>query len=118
MGAEEVSRESAWHKAIAARDFQPGEEGYCRIQWKGTNVCMDVHCICGIQGHVDAEFAYFLKCKKCGRTYSTGCNVKMIELMPDELWHVAEQCIEEFDDEDEVQESIRQRTLNGNAAQE
>lgn len=36
------------------------------IQWKGTDVCMDVHCKCGEHSHLDAEFAYYIKCPKCG----------------------------------------------------
>jgi len=28
------------------------------IQWKGTDVCMDVRCSCGNHGHVDADFAF------------------------------------------------------------
>jgi hypothetical protein len=27
------------------------------IQWKGTNVCMDVYCACGHHSHIDAKFA-------------------------------------------------------------
>lgn len=33
------------------------------IQWKGTNVCIDLHCECGAHGHVDAEFLYFVRCE-------------------------------------------------------
>lgn len=35
------------------------------IQWKGTDVCMDFHCECGQHYHIDAEFAYTVKCVKC-----------------------------------------------------
>jgi hypothetical protein len=35
------------------------------IQWKGTDVCMDFHCECGQHYHIDAEFAYAVKCVKC-----------------------------------------------------
>lgn len=49
------------------------------IQWKGTNVCMDVYCSCGEAGHVDAEFFYHYRCK-CGLRYAVGCNVVLIPL--------------------------------------
>jgi hypothetical protein len=62
----------------------PEGEAHGWIQWKGTNVCMDVHCKCGAHCHVDADFAYHLKCPHCGRVYTTGCNVKLIELTPEE----------------------------------
>lgn len=53
------------------------------IQWKGTNVCMDVHCVCGALGHVDADFCYFIRCVNCGRTYGVGGNVRLYELPAD-----------------------------------
>ena len=42
------------------------------VQWKGTDVCMDVHCACGELVHVDGEFAYFVRCVKCGQKYEVG----------------------------------------------
>ena len=59
---------------------------YGWIQWKGTDVCMDMHCSCGQLGHIDAEFAYFYECV-CGKRYAIGSVVKLIEL-------TAEQAIE------------------------
>ena len=52
-------------------------EGHAWIQWKGTSVCMDVHCRCGADGHVDAEFAYFYRCRACGVTFAVGQNVRL-----------------------------------------
>lgn len=57
-----------------------------RIQWKGTDVCMDVHCVCGSHGHIDADFFYHYECKGCGRKYAVGEHVNLIELNPE---HVA-----------------------------
>lgn len=39
------------------------------IQWKGTNACLDLHCVCGVDGHFDGMFAYYLRCNACGRTW-------------------------------------------------
>lgn len=39
------------------------------IQWKGTNVCMDVHCACGELTHFDGDFLYHVKCGACGKVY-------------------------------------------------
>jgi hypothetical protein len=50
------------------------------IQWKGTNVCMDVHCSCGALTHVDAEFFYRFQCPECGSKFAVGQNVLMIPL--------------------------------------
>lgn len=53
------------------------------IQWKGTNVCIDLYCECGEHGHVDAEFFYHYKCR-CGKRYAVGCNVALIPLRDDQ----------------------------------
>lgn len=42
------------------------------IQWKGTDVCMDFHCPCGENSHIDAKFAYYVKCWNCEETYEMG----------------------------------------------
>ena len=50
------------------------------IQWKGTDVCMDVYCQCGHHSHVDAEFAYHVKCPVCGAVYFCNGHIELIEL--------------------------------------
>jgi hypothetical protein len=42
------------------------------LQHKGTNVCMDVHCVCGHHSHFDTDFTYFLRCPKCDALYAVG----------------------------------------------
>ena len=54
------------------------------IQWKGTDVCIDLDCVCGASGHVDGDFMYQLLCPECGRRYLAGANIKLIELTPEE----------------------------------
>lgn len=51
------------------------------IQWKGTEVCMDVYCKCGESSHIDAEFLYYVKCPACGTVYSCNPNIELIEVM-------------------------------------
>ena len=53
------------------------------IQWKGTEVCMDVRCACGHHGHVDESFAYFYACPKCGVRYAVGQNVRLYPIAAD-----------------------------------
>lgn len=45
------------------------------IQWKGTELCADFHCDCGYHGHIDADFAYHVRCDGCGQVYEMGCQV-------------------------------------------
>lgn len=48
------------------------------IQWKGTNICMDVWTpCCNAQLHVDGYFCYALRCPDCGKTYELGTKVTM-----------------------------------------
>jgi hypothetical protein len=50
------------------------------IQWKGTDVCMDVYCKCGGGCHIDADFAYYVKCPICGTVYMCNGHIELIEL--------------------------------------
>lgn len=64
------------------------DEPHGWIQWKGTDVCMDVLCACGAHMHVDGEFAYYLRCPHCQRVYGVGAYVRLVELTKPE--HIAE----------------------------
>lgn len=56
------------------------EEPHGWIQWKGTDVCMDVYCECGRHFHIDADFAYHVKCPKCGAVYMCNGHIELIKL--------------------------------------
>ena len=81
-----------------AYDLQDTHEGkpHASIQWKGTDVCMDVRCLCGYHSHVDATFAYYFRCKHCGRTFLVGRYVELIEVDECESNCV----VEDYDDVD------------------
>lgn len=55
------------------------------IQWKGTDVCCDIHCTCGYFGHYDGMFFYFFQCPKCKQVYECGTHISIypIEKIPD-----------------------------------
>lgn len=70
-----VDKEEAWN----IQDTQVGKpHGW--IQWKGTDVCMDVYCKCGDQFHIDSYFAYHVKCPSCGTVYFCNGHIELIEL--------------------------------------
>ena len=45
------------------------------IQYKGTDICIDLCCECGWNDHYDGYFCYGFTCPKCGQSYT----------LPDEL---------------------------------
>lgn len=59
--------------ALAEQGIRP----YGWIQWKGTEVCMDIHCTCGALLHADEDFFYRFQCGECGQFYEVGMIVKM-----------------------------------------
>lgn len=69
-------------KAILARDAIPSPHGW--IQWKGTEVCIDLYCVCGNHEHYDGDFFYFYECSNCRRKYAVGMSVRLHELHPNE----------------------------------
>lgn len=50
------------------------------IQWKGTNVCADIRCPCGALAHVDADFAYSIRCGGCGALYGMDPHITLVPL--------------------------------------
>ena len=50
------------------------------IQWKGTNVCVDIHCACGEVSHYDGDFMYSIKCPACERIHFCNGHIELIEL--------------------------------------
>lgn len=82
-----MNPENSDHQAydlVYSKDHPEGD-AHAWIQWKGTDACLDIHCACGVLGHVDGEFVYSVKCKACGRKYAMGQNIKLIELDTPEL---------------------------------
>lgn len=70
-----MTKKDADDAAPAAGESSKEPHGW--IQWKGTNVCMDVHCSCGVMSHVDAEFAYFVRCPVCKQVFEVDGTVKL-----------------------------------------
>ena len=45
------------------------------VQWKGTEVCCDVHCECGEMSHFDGDFFYTFQCPFCKCFWEVGTHV-------------------------------------------
>lgn len=73
-----------FYEEVYSQDNPPGK-AHGWIQWKGTDVCMDLHCKCGYHGHVDTDFFYHYECPKCHAKYAVGQNIKLIELNKEQI---------------------------------
>jgi hypothetical protein len=62
----------------------PGTEAETFIQWKGTDVCMDFDCPCGVHSHFDGDFAHFVQCE-CGKIFRLGTQVIALEVAPGDV---------------------------------
>lgn len=70
------------------------------VQWKGTNVCIDIHCPCGKVLHFDGSFFYFCQCPYCEKIFAVGQNVRL-HAVPSELEEQAlELCFHRLEKED------------------
>jgi len=62
------------------------DEPHGWIQWKGTQVCIDLHCACGTHGHLDVDFMmYQVKCTDCGQHYAVGSNVVLAPMTEEQV---------------------------------
>lgn len=51
------------------------------IQWKGTDLCMDMYCPnCGKHSHFDGFNAYVVKCPHCGGYFQMAEEIKITPL--------------------------------------
>jgi hypothetical protein len=68
--------------ATEAEEIQETYEGkpHGRLQWKGSDVCMDVHCVCGELAHFDGDYTFFIQCPTCGRIYYCNSHIEFIEI--------------------------------------
>lgn len=80
--------ENEYHESLKPHDDSFDSKPRARIQWKGTDVCMDVLCSCGEDGHIDGMFAYNYKCLACGRGWILGFNVGLTEMTSEQFAHV------------------------------
>ena len=74
-----------WESIQARTEEERPEGAHGTIQWKGTQVCVDLHCTCGTHSHVDAEFFYRFKCPHCRKCFFVGNVVQLTEALPEEI---------------------------------
>lgn len=79
-----------FYSTVFSQDATYPNDGHGWIQWKGTDVCMSIHCLCGALGHIDSSGCYFYRCYGCGVAYAVGQVVKLIKLTPEQAEYVEE----------------------------
>jgi hypothetical protein len=52
-------------------------ETYGNVQWKGTDVCIDIQCQCGHHSHYDGYFAYYIQCPGCKIIFELSSHIRM-----------------------------------------
>ena len=70
-----LTYEDAWNIQLTFPNLPHGW-----IQWKGTDVCMDIHCECGELTHYDGSHMYIIICPYCARAYFVNGHVQLIEI--------------------------------------
>lgn len=81
---------SEFYDSVYMHD-QPVGRAHGFIQWKGTDVCIDLRCECGYHGHYDGLSLYFYRCPACLAGYALGQIVAMIRLNEDQVEYVEAQ---------------------------
>jgi hypothetical protein len=67
------------NKSAITKAVKEGSFGW--IQWKGTEVCVDIHCKrCGESTHFDGDFMYQIECGNCGALYQCNPHIELIEI--------------------------------------
>ena len=82
---DQINKHEAVFQKCETADAEVRTGPHAWIQWKGTNVCMDIHCSCGKHTHVDAEFAYYVRCSACGKLWAMCANIRMVEVTAEEI---------------------------------
>lgn len=78
----------------AIEDAQHPGEPWTFIQWKGTNLCMDLRCTCGTHSHYDGYYMYYIRCADCGQVYMLGSRITCVPVTHDErAWLTQENII-------------------------
>lgn len=90
------------YKSEREREAIGEDDPHGWIQWKGTDVCMDLHCKCGAHLHVDTDFFYYFTCGRCGTVYAVGATVRLVELTdPDHIAEATSGCHQVVEDDDQ-----------------
>lgn len=69
-----------YNECMDRAEWNPKEKPHGWIQWKGTDVCIDIHCKCGEHSHFDGDFLYTVQCPSCGACYMLNPHIELVEI--------------------------------------
>jgi len=58
------------------KKIEEGSHGW--IQWKASDVFIDIWCTCGHQGSADGKFQYEWKCPECKTKYLLNGHIELV----------------------------------------
>ena len=73
------------YREIANQDFPIDGISYGYIHWNGSDICVDLCCQCGYEGHYDGDYFRYYECPQCHTKYAVGQRVKLIPLRDEQI---------------------------------
>lgn len=70
-------------------DTFPGR-AHVNIQWKGTDICADIHCQCGTYSHVDGYIYGEWICRGCHKGFKLAWTAIAYEVEPNDHMQVTD----------------------------
>jgi len=67
--------------------------GTAFVQWKGTDICCDFTCTCGLTAHLDEEFMYYVRCSSCGAIWESPSSIPFKQVGLKDVRLVDQACI-------------------------
>jgi hypothetical protein len=71
IGALFLTAAEAWLN----RSFR--RRAHAMVYWPRTEVCMDLHCACGVEAHVHGAVSGCVQCGHCGRAYALAARIRL-----------------------------------------
>jgi hypothetical protein len=64
---------------VTFRESQSGKS-FGVVSWKGSDICIDIDCECGVVSHYDGYFAAVIECPACKRQYWLNPRIELKEI--------------------------------------
>jgi hypothetical protein len=79
-----------WPDRVAEAAAPERSGPHAALQHKGSTLCLDVYCECGVHSHLDDDFCYQVECPACGRIWHVSSYVRLVLVEGDEIANAME----------------------------